>query len=259
VRQDVPIMIAVSAGVWLLAANGRIGRGEGAILCAAMALYTVMQIALGRRAEPGAAPAAAAETPQPTPGPRALLVSGVLVLAGLALLTLGGRWLVGGAVDLARLLGAGDLLIALTIVAGGTSAPEAATSILATVRGQREIAVGNIVGSNIFNLLGVLGVAAMVRAAPVSGAALRFDMPIMVAAALACLPIFFTGGRISRGEGAVFVGYYGAYLTMLILSATGHAGARTFAVAMLAFVIPLTALGLIASVILHRRRTASRA
>jgi cation:H+ antiporter len=169
-----------------------------------------------------------------------------LIVIGLALLVLGARWLVGGAVAVAQALGVSDLLIGLTIVAAGTSMPEVATSVMASIRGQRDIAIGNVVGSNIFNLLAVLGSAAIVApdGVPVAPQALRFDIPVMTAVALACLPIFFTAGRIARWEGCVFLAYYTAYITFLVLSATRHAALDAFSAAMLWFAVPLTVLGL---------------
>ena len=175
----------------------------------------------------------------------------VLVLLGLVLLVLGARWLVQGAADLARLLGVSELLIGLTIVAAGTSLPEAATSVVAAVRRERDIAVGNIVGSNIFNMLAVLGASAAASPGGVAvpQTALHFDVPVMAAAALACLPVFFTGGRISRPEGALFLGYYAAYVTYLILGASHHEALPAFSMAMLFFVLPGTVLGIGVSVV----------
>jgi cation:H+ antiporter len=143
---------------------------------------------------------------------------------------------------MARHLGVSELIIGLTFVAAGTSLPEAATSLVAAFRGQRDIAVGNVVGSNIFNILAVLGVSAVVSAdgIAVPEAALGFDIPLMIAAAVACLPIFFTGHVIARWEGALFFGYYAAYAMYLFLSSTGHDLLRLFSWTMIAFVIPIT-------------------
>jgi cation:H+ antiporter len=170
-----------------------------------------------------------------------------LIVGGLALLVLGARWLVQGAVAIAQRLGVSELVIGLTVVAGGTSLPELATSVLAGLRGERDIAVGNVVGSNLFNLLAVLGLSALVapQGVPVSSAILWFDLPVMIAVAGACLPMFFTGYAISRWEGSVFLGFYGAYTAYLILAATQHDALSTFSVAMGAFVLPLTALTLL--------------
>ena len=160
---------------------------------------------------------------------------------------LGANWLVDAAVQMARAIGVSELVIGLTIVAAGTSAPEVATSIMAAIRGERDIAVGNVVGSSIFNILGVLGIAGVVSPSGigVAPAALVFDIPVMVAVAVACLPIFLTGHTIARWEGALFFTYYVAYTAYLILAATDHDALPAFSQAMLLFVLPLTAVTLL--------------
>jgi len=132
------------------------------------------------------------------------------------------------------------------VVAVGTSLPEIAASAVATVRGHGQMAVGNVVGSNIFNLSVVLGASAAVAAGgmPVSAAARTFDLPVMTAVAFACLPIFFTGHRIARWEGGLFLGYYVAYTAYLLLDNTGHDAAPLLGRAMMGFVLPLTAVTL---------------
>ena len=237
VRLDVPLMIAVSALAWLLAGDGVVGRSEGLLLVAGLALYTVAQVWLARR-DPKPASSDEAQPLKPLPWWQLAL----LVLVGLALLVLGSRWLVDGAVALARTLGLSELIIGLTIVAAGTSLPEVATSVLATLRGQRDIAVGNVVGSNIFNLLGVLGLSAVVApdGVPVAPPALAFDVPVMLAVALACLPIFFTGHRIHRWEGWLFLLYYAAYTGFLVLDSTDHDLLPLYSALLGWFVLPLT-------------------
>ena len=248
VRLDVPVMIGVSVLTWLFAADGVVSRWEGLVLFAGVVAYTAMLIRLGRKQQASAAPPGPEEAARP--GRRRLVVPGLLVVAGLALLVIGARWFVQGAVDLARLLGISELLVGLTVVAAGTSLPELATSVVAAIRRERDIAVGNIVGSNIFNILAVLGASAAVSPAgvAVSQTALNFDIPVMVAVAVACLPVFFTGGRISRWEGALFLSYYAAYVTYLVLGASHHESLPAFSAAMLFFVMPGTILGIAISV-----------
>lgn len=178
----------------------------------------------------------------------------------LALLVLGSRWLVDAAVVFAKYLGVSELLIGLTVVAAGTSLPEVATSVLAAMRGERDIAVGNVVGSNIFNILGVLGVsaAAAPTALTIAPAVLSFDLPVMVAVAVACLPIFFTGNAIARWEGLLFFGFYAAYTAYLVMAATGSEALRLYAVIMAAFVMPLTAVTLLVQSLRHWRRSRGR-
>jgi len=253
VRMDVPMGIVVSAGTVLLAMNGTIGRVEGLLLTTGIVLYTGVLIVQSRASNPEGS-----DSPPPEASSSSWvrsLFSAIpdwardltLVVAGLGLLVTGAQWFVVGAVEISRRLGVSELVISLTVVAGGTSLPEAATSLLASLRGQRDIAVGNVVGSNLFNLLAVLGLSATVApdGLPVSAAVLWFDLPVMVAVAVACLPIFFTGSVIARWEGALFLGYYTAYTTYLILGATQHDALSTFSFVMGAFVGPLTVVTLV--------------
>ena len=137
-------------------------------------------------------------------------------------------------------------MIGLTIIAVGTSLPELATSLIAAWKGERDIAVGNIVGSNQFNLLAVLGLAGLVSPEKIAVArsAIEFDFPVMMAVMVACLPIFFAGYRINRWEGALFLSYYVAYTAYLIMQSNGDSFANTFADAIIGYVVPLTAITL---------------
>ncbi len=242
IKLDVPLMIAASALVFLFGANGVISTVEGVILFAGIIAYTLFLIMKSRKENC----AAVAEIPA-AKGARALLKNGFFVLAGLVLLVLGSSWLVKSAVTIAQHCGVSDLVIGLTIVAAGTSLPEAATSVVASLRGERDIAVGNIVGSNLFNLLCVLGAAAVVTKGgiPVPESVLVFDFPVMLTVALACLPVFFTGNVITRWEGALFFGYYIIYTVFLILLSTGSTVATEFRMAVLWFVLPLTAVAIL--------------
>ena len=242
IRLDVPLMLALSVLVLLLALDGRIGRVEGGALVLMAVGYTAFVVRLARRES---AAARAAEAPEPAV--RAVWWRDLaLVIVGLVLLVLGARALVSAAVSIALSLGLGELVVGLTVVAVGTSLPEIAASAVATVRGHGQMAVGNVVGSNIFNLSAVLGASAAVAAGgmPVSAAARTFDLPVMTAVAFACLPIFFTGHRIARWEGGLFLGYYVAYAAYLLLDNTGHDAAPLLGRAMMGFVLPLTAVTL---------------
>ncbi len=245
IRVDVPIMVGVSVLALVLALDGGIGRVDGAILAALLVGYMLLQVRLGR-SDPAAGDTALDTVDGPPRGTRAWVMNVALVGGGLALLILGANWLVDSATLIARQFGLSELVIGLTVVAVGTSMPEIATSIIATIRGQRDLAVGNVVGSNIFNLLGVLGLAAVISPTgiPVSPAAVNFDIPVMMATAMACLPIFFTGHSIQRWEGGVFLGYYVAYTAYLLLDAAGHDALPDFRLAMLWVVMPLTAVTL---------------
>jgi cation:H+ antiporter len=259
IRQEVPVMIAVSLLLWALAADGGIGRWDGILLFALIVAYTVLVIRQSRRE----ARAIREEYDEAFAADRSGWdahwgVQVLLILGGLALLVLGARWLVEAAILFARYLGVSELVIGLTIVAAGTSLPEVATSILAAIRGERDIAVGNVVGSNIFNILAVLGASAVVgpTTLAVSPAVLAFDIPVMVAVAVACLPVFFTGSLIARWEGLLFLGYYVAYTAYLILLAARHDVLGPFSAVMGGFVMPLTAITLL--VLAHRHARAGR-
>jgi len=258
VRFDVPLMIAVSVVVLALGWDAKIGRGEGLLLFSGLVAYLLFLIYQSRKESKQIADEYAKEYgPDNRPPTPRWLTNGGLVLGGLALLVLGSHWLVAGAVAIAQRLGVSELIIGLTIVAAGTSLPEVATSVIASLRGERDIAVGNVVGSNLFNMLGVLGLSGMVAPAgiDVPRVALGFDIPVMIAVAFACLPIFFTGNLIARWEGALFLGYYMAYTLYLILMATRHHALPLFSTTMLYFVVPLTVLTLGIVTLRAMRRT----
>lgn len=257
VRWDVPIMIGVSVLVWAMAWDGAIGRLEGGALAAGLALYLWVAIRKGRKES--AHVAAEYRAALGDDGRRvatAMALQLALVVAGLGLLVLGADWLVDGGVRLARALGLSELIIGLTIIAIGTSLPEVATSVVASIRGHRDLAVGNAVGSNIFNLLGILGLTAALspKALAVAPQALAFDIPVMTAVAIACLPVFFIGNRLDRWEGGVFFTYYLAYTAYLILDAWQHAALSDFVAGMVGFVLPLTVLTLAVMLYRHVQR-----
>jgi len=248
IRQEVPVMIGASLLLWAMAADGGISRWEGLLLSSLVVAYTFIIIRQSRRetaavkSEDDVACEGGANGWDAHWGVQILLI-----LAGLALLVLGANWLVEAAVSFAKQLGVSELVIGLTIVAAGTSLPEVATSILAAIRGERDIAVGNVVGSNIFNILAVLGISASVAPGDltVAPAMLAFDMPVMVAVAVACLPVFFSGSAISRWEGILFLALYVAYTLYLILYATGHDALQGYSAVMGSFVLPLLAVTLV--------------
>ncbi len=249
IRLEVPLMIGLSFLVLFMGMDGVINRYEGIILSLGAISYTVFVIGKSRRenkARQSKDTVASDGNTVRIKTPMQVILQIVLIVVGLALLVLGSDWLIDGAVVIAELLGVNQLVIGLTIVAVGTSLPEIATSLVAAFRGQREMAVGNVVGSNIFNLLLVLGVTSAVspNGVEVSKTALHFDIPVMIAASLLLLPIFFTHYRIDRWEGILFLGFYAAYTVHLFLNATENAALEGFDLAM-SFVIPVTALTLI--------------
>jgi cation:H+ antiporter len=249
IRQEVPIMIAASMVLVGLMWDGNIDRVEAGLMFAGLVAYTIFLIVQSRRQTK--AEAAPDDLDMASTWDRHWGVQVALVIVGLLLLVQGSNWLVDAAITFAKQLGVSELVIGLTIVAAGTSMPEVATSIMATIRGQRDIAVGNVIGSNTFNILGVLGLTGLVAptSLTVAPSILSFDMWVMLAVAVACLPVFFTGREIARWEGAIFVGYYAAYTAYLILASQQHDALPMFSQAMLWFVVPITVVTLIATLI----------
>lgn len=248
IRLDVPLLIFVSLAVWFLMADGRLGRFDGLLLFSGILGYTAFLIRQSRRESGAVAAEYAAEFGEPPAGARKTWIIDVGRIAlGLGGLVVGSRWLVNSAVEIATWLGVSELVIGLTIVAIGTSLPEVATSVVASLRGERDIAVGNVVGSNLFNLLAVLGLVGLVspEGVPVASHLLNFDLVIMVGVAIACLPIFFTGHLIARWEGALFLGYYVAYMAYVLLAAQGDGRVAIMQDALIYFALPLTVVTLL--------------
>jgi cation:H+ antiporter len=245
VRLDVPLLIGVSIVVLAMSLDGRIGTLEGAALFAGVVLYTVFLIRQSRAESRAVREEYERAYGAPAAGSR-WMTNAALVVGGLVMLVLGAQWLVDASITIAVSLGVSDLVIGLTIVAAGTSLPEVATSVIASLRGERDIAVGNVVGSCLFNLMVVLGLGSIVSplGIPIPPGAITFDIPIMIVVSVAALPIFFTGFRIARWEGFLFLGYYVAYLVFLLLQATEHAALEQFTTAMIWFVLPLTGITL---------------
>lgn len=245
IRQEVPIMVAISLLLVVMVQDRVIGMYEGAILTALLVVYTSFIVAQSRRATRAAA--ADMETPEAKVGSggwsNSRLVQVGMIIGGLACLIVGSRLLVTASVAFAQALGISELVIGLTIVAAGTSLPEVATSITAALKGERDIAVGNVVGSNIFNILGCLGLSGLVAGTAgisIAPSVMAFDIWVMLATAIACIPIFLSGREIARWEGFVFVAYYVFYVTYLVLAAEQHDALETLTTAMVYFVIPLT-------------------
>ena len=260
IRQEVPIMIGASLLMLLLGIDGRISLIDAGMLFALLLAYTGFLVVQSRRATQDARDEYDHGLQGKSTWDAHWVVQAGLIAAGLVLLVLGSNWLVEAATQFARALGVSDLVIALTIVAGGTSMPELATSVMAALRKERDIAVGNVIGSCTFNLLGCVGLAGL--AAPgglvMAPSLLAFDIWVMLAVALACLPIFLTGRKIARWEGAIFLGYYVAYAVYLILAAQQHDALPAFSNTMLAFVIPITVVTLLVVLVKPRERNPAR-
>lgn len=281
VRIDIPFMAALSILFLLLAIDGGFSRVDGLILLVLLVLYIAVAIILSRRdghvddlRGPGASIATASagrvgqtartsgdtmtEAVEDVEARGSIGRDVVLVLIGVVLLVVGANILVKGATGIATAFGVSDLIVGLTVVAIGTSLPELATSIVAVRRGQRDLAVGNVVGSNIFNIGAVAGLAAMISPTglPVPESALALDIPLMIAASVVLLPLAFTGSVIARWEGGLLVALYVSYLLYTVLAAAERPILQGFTTVMLWFITPLVVLTVISTVIheISRRR-----
>ena len=246
IRSDVPIMIGVSVLLLVFSLDGKLSRVDSLILFIGGIAYTLSLIYKSSRQKTTQDEFAQEYGFDGNVTSGLWLKNIVFVVGGLALLVVGSRWLVDSAVTIATALGVNELLIGLTIVAIGTSLPELATSVVASFRGERDIAVGNVLGSNIFNILAVLGVSGTIspNGIEVSKTLIQFDLPVAITVAFACLPIFYSGQRIDRWEALLFLFYYLVYTGYLILDATKQ-DLSTYTNIMLWFVLPFTVITLV--------------
>jgi len=220
VRLEWPFMFLASFQLLLLARDGRLDRLEGAFFLIGVALFTAYVVRIGRtevHGEEAADLAAEVSAREVTDGTALVGKAMLLVAAGVGMLVVGGEVLLRGAVELARVAGLSERVIGLTIVAAGTGTPELATSLMAARRGQGEIALGNVIGSNIFNILGILGVTALVQPIAVGEAMVASDMVWMLVFSALLFPMMRTRSEVSRLEGGFLVLAYGTYLTLLVL------------------------------------------
>ncbi|KUI26066.1 sodium:calcium antiporter [Mycobacterium sp. IS-1496] len=227
IRSELPVMAGVALLFWLLAADGHLSRLDGIILVVCAVGYTVAVVWSARRESRQVALEFADEfgpgaVGTVTTGTRGAVMDVVMTVGGIALLVVGADWLVDGAVGVSRQLGVSDALIGLTVVAIGTSAPELMTTVVSTLRGDRDVAIGNLIGSSVYNILLILGLTCLVAADGIAlpASLVRIDIPIMVTVALACVPIFLSGRRVSRGEGGAMVVAYVVYLGFLLSTQT---------------------------------------
>lgn len=248
IRREIPLMVAVSFLAYILAVLGSgmplsslfSGQFEGMFLPWAGALmfgillvyigWTIYEVRRHRAANEAFIQEIEAEILPDAENPDAKIggwknigINLCLIAVGLALLIFSADMLVQGSVQVARMMGVSELVIGLTILAIGTSLPELMITVMAAIKGKSDIAIGNIVGSNIFNILGVWGISALFSGATVAGGlvvsarALYFDMPVMLLVAVFCIVICFTGRRITRGEGIFLLLCYAAYLVALCM------------------------------------------
>lgn len=221
-KLDLPMMTAAAVLLWLLASDGTLSMSDGAVLTVCAIFYTAVLIYSARRENQSVQAEFAEEYAGLVAGApvrRTLLRDVRLLLVGIVVVVIGADWLVRGAVGVAQDFGVSDAFIGLTVVAIGTSAPELATTLVATFRGERDIAIGNLLGSSVYNILLILGVTVIGagRALQLDPTLVRIDIPVMALVALVCIPIFLTGRRVSRLEGGAMVAAYLGYLTFLVV------------------------------------------
>ncbi|MCL4112660.1 UNVERIFIED_CONTAM: hypothetical protein GTU68_052107 [Idotea baltica] len=257
VRLDIPIMIIASIATFILCLDGEISHIDGILLFSALILYVIFLIYSSRKQKESIDDELVTTIEiENTKKPFAWITHLSLIIIGLILLIIGSHFLIDGAVSFAQIMGLSKLVTGLTVVAIGTSLPELATSVIAAYKGERDLAVGNIIGSNLFNLLCVLGLTAIVSPTPilVADQALHFDFPIAIAVSFMCLPIVLTGFRIDRWEGLLLLLYYVAYTFYIILIAMHQPLAQPFFDSMLHYVIPLTLLLLFTMMIINWKK-----
>lgn len=243
IRRELPIMFAASLLLLILGLDLEFSRVDGLILVSCLFGFLFFSVQ-GARREKRLNKAKKEEEDLESSDKAPMTKSFLLVIVSLVLLAAGSKGFVHSASEIARWLGVSELVIGLTIVALGTSLPEVVTSVVATYRGQRDLAVGNVVGSNIFNILCVLGFCSAITPLQVPLAALSFDIPIMVFSALACIPIIYIDKLISRMDGLFLFAMYVLYILFLVLINKEHANVPVIGEIMLAFVLPLIALTL---------------
>ncbi len=251
VRQDVPVMVAISVVVVLMSMNGRIDRIEAGTLVAGLLIYTAFLFYQGKNQGLDSKQEAEQQPGGHVPAWQNLLY----IVTGLILLIVGARWLIDSAVNIASALGVSETVIGLTIVAAGTSLPEVMTSVIATIKGERDIAIGNVIGSNVFNMLCVLGLSGLVSPeALLAGAqVMQVDLPVMLAVSALCLPLFFVGASLSRFEGLIFLVLYVAYIWYTVAVAISAGYLAALQTGILFGLIPVVAVYTVAVLLMHRR------
>ncbi len=258
VRMDVPIMIGASLLLFALSVDGLIGLWDSLLLASIIVAYTVFLIVEARREKDPAIVAEYTEEVADAGGneKHSLLANLFFVVAGVAALVYGAQLMVDGAIAMAKSLGVSEVIIGLTIVAAGTSLPELATSTVAAFKGERDIAIGNVVGSNIFNICSVLGFSGLASggALTVAPNLIAVDIPLMIMVALLCLPLFRSGYEVTRGNGLLFLGAYVAYVVYLVMKETQHPALADYSGVLFSVALPAVIIGVVVVTVAALRR-----
>lgn len=226
IKLDVPVMIASAIALFIMALDGVLSRTEGIMLACAALVYTAALIRWSKRENAEMKQEFAQEFSRKALGAKPGFAhgawNGLLLASGIGLTVLGADLMVGGAINIAQVFGVSDAIIGLTIVAVGTSAPELATTVVATLKDERDVAVGNLVGSSISNILVILGLTSIAapRGIDVTEDVLQIDLPLAAAVAIACYPVFRSDRMVSRREGIAFLSLYFVYMATLIVLRT---------------------------------------
>lgn len=242
IKLDAPIMIGVSIFALLLALDGWLSRLEGIILFCLLIGYIIFTLWASKKEKQAVQEEYAEEyASKETKSWQSVIKNLFFLVAGLVMLYYGSNWLVEAAIIIARTFGVSELVIGLTIVAAGTSMPEVATSIVAAMKGEGDISAGNVIGSNIFNILGVLGVAAATtpESIPVAENIIKFDLPIAIFAAVVTIPVFIVDNYVSRFDGLIFSSYFIFYNVLVVMRALNNPSAPMLETFLTAY-IPLT-------------------
>lgn len=222
IKLEYPVLAIVTLLCLVVAQDGEVNRLDSILLISIYIAFTAYLVSLVRQQVSASEAAALTEEVKDISANEkkpAWWSSGLLVLVGVLLLAGGAQSTVSGAVELARLMGWSERIIGLTIVSIGTSLPEVVASAVSLYRGRADVSVGNVIGSNLFNILMILGISGFITPLPVQPAIMNSDCYWMLGITLLLFPIIFTGRRISQLEGFILLGCYGVYLTLLIRSA----------------------------------------
>lgn len=249
IQSDLPIMIGITAVVYFFSLNGWITFWECLALSGMLVAYLIF---LARQGNPGSDEIL--EKPERKPG--SILLFLFLCVLGFILLITGAQWMISSALIFAEMLGVSELIIGLTVVAIGTSLPEIVVVLIAAIKKERDIAVGSIIGSNILNLLAVLGVSGLFieGSIPVQEVLIHFDLPLLIFVSILCIPIFYTGFRIARWEGGILLFFYGSYLYYLYLAAVQHPFLEHFSYWMSRWIVPVLVIAILIVTILDLKK-----